>query len=379
MSNQNRRHFFMHSMTATAMASMRRPAPAQSANGTIGTGLIGSGGRGQALLRGVLQIPGVKVRAVCDIKPDRLDTAATLAARDKPATFSDYRELLERNDVDAVYIASPCDLHVEMAIAALQAGKHVYCEKPAGITAESIGRLVKVAQASDFVFQIGHQRRSQPHMQERIAKIHEGAAGKIIMLKAQRHSSRDLDHEGRSKDWFFFAKRSGDVIVEMAIHNLDVCNWIIGSRPQRAAGFGGTLLWKNEPPGRTNMDGYTLSYEYENGVKMSFTQVFFHPRGLPGGGQYTYVYTTEGAVDLDPGIFYPRERDAEPVKLTEREGDRERDGNRHIEVFFEAIRTGKKPLADIIVGATAALTAILGREAIYQKKVMSWQDLGVDI
>jgi len=287
--------------------------------------------------------------------------------------------LLERDDVDAVYIASPCDLHVEMAIAALQAGKHVYCEKPVGITPESIARLVKVAQASDSVFQVGLQRRSQPHMQERIAKIHEGVAGKIIMLKAQRNSSRDLDHEGRSKDWFFFAKRSGDVIVEMSVHNLDVCNWIIGSRPQRAAGFGGTLLWKNEPPGRTNMDGYTLSYKYENGVKMSYSQVFFHPRGLPGGGQYTYVYTTEGAVDLDPGMFYPRERDAAPVKLTERDADRERDSNRHIEVFYEAIRTGKKPPADIIVGATAALTAILGREAIYQKKVMSWEDLGVEI
>ena len=76
--------------------------------------------------------------------------AASVAARDNPTTFTDYRRLLERKDIHAVYIASPCDLHVEMAIAAIQAGKHVYCEKPVGITPESIGRLVKVVRAAGW-------------------------------------------------------------------------------------------------------------------------------------------------------------------------------------------------------------------------------------
>jgi myo-inositol 2-dehydrogenase / D-chiro-inositol 1-dehydrogenase len=88
-------------------------------------------------------------------------------------------------------------------------------------------------------------------------------AGKVIMMRAWRHSSDDMDHNGLSADWFFDASRSGDLIVENAVHNLDVCNWLVNSRPDSAAGFGGTLLWKNIPPGRTNMDGYTLSYEPE--------------------------------------------------------------------------------------------------------------------
>jgi hypothetical protein len=112
---------------------------------------------------------------------------------------------------------------------------------------------------------------------------------------------------------------------------------------------------------------------------MSYTQVFFHPRGLPGGGQYTYVYTTNGAVDLDTGMFYPRERGAEPVKLNKVEPDNERDRNLNTEGFFESVRTGKKPLAGIREGATGALTAILGREAIYQKKVMEWSEFGVEV
>jgi len=284
--------------------------------------------------------------------------------------------LLARKDVDAVFIDTPCDLHVEMAIAALQAGKHVYCEKPVGITAESIGRLIKVVRASKTVFCVGQQMRSYALIKRVSERLREGIAGEIVMVKAQRHAGDDLAHNGSSAEWFFDAKRSGDVINEMAVHNLDVCNWLIGSHPERASGFGGALIWKNDPPGRTNMDGYTLSYEYPKGVEMSFTQVFFHPSGLPGGGQYFYIYGTKGAVDVMGGKFYPRERGAQPETIVE--PSRERD-DPHVAAFFEAIRTGGAPPAGIEIGATAALTAILGREAIYQKTVMKWSGFGIDI
>ena len=341
--------------------------------------MIGTGNRGAHLLRTVLELPGTKVTAVCDLKPDRLDKAATSAARDTPATFTDYRRLLERKDVDAVFIATPCDKHVEMTIAALRAGKHVYCEKPAGITPESIRELVRVARSATTVLQFGQQMRSDARLAAVMAKLREGVAGKIIMVKAQRHASDDLEHDGPSADWFFDARRSGDVIVEMAVHNLDACNWAIGSRPERAAGFGGALLWKNDPPGRTNMDGYTLSYDYANGVKLSFTQVFFHPGGLPGNGQYFYVYGTEGAVDVSGGVFYPRKRGAKPVPLVEGVAPAPAGREPHVAAFYEAIRTGGKATVGIEIGATAALTAILGREAIYQRKVTEWREFGVDL
>jgi predicted dehydrogenase len=355
-------------------AAAASAAFAQDGGKPIGTAFIGTGNRGTYVLRGALTIPGVKIVAVCDLKPDRRDNAASVAARDKPETTADYKTLLARADIDAVFIATPCDKHVEMAIAALEAGKHVYCEKPAGIDAESIGRLVAVARKSKTVFQIGQQLRSVGRMRETIEAIHAGAAGRVVMVKAQRHAGDDLAHDGSSADWFFDALRSGDVIVEMSVHNLDICNWVIASRPDRAAGFGGALVWPDDPPGRTNMDGYSLTYEYANGVKLSYTQVFFHPRGLPGGGQYFYVYTTKGAVDLNTSTFYPRERDANPVVLAP---PREEDPHAHTAAFYESIRTGKKPPADIEIAAAAALTAILGREAIYRKRAMAWSELGV--
>jgi len=370
------RRDFLTSAIASAGLSLL-PSAAAAANDPITTGMIGTGNRGSYVLGEILKQPGVKVTALCDIKPDRLDKAASSAVRDKPATFKDYRDLLARKDIDAVFIDTPCYLHVEMAIAALKAGKHVYCEKPVGTTPESIAELVAVAKASDRVFCVGQQMRSFDSVKRVADKIREGIVGDVVMVKAQRHAGWDLDHDSTSSDWFFDAKKSGDVIVEMAVHNLDVCNWMIGSHPERAAGFGGTQIWKNEPPGRTNMDGYTLSYDYPNNVKMSFTQVFFHPRGLPGDGQYFYVYGTKGAVDVTSGKFYPLSKaKVEPTLISQ--PDKERDAP-HIAAFYESIRTGKKPPADIVIGATAALTAILGREAIYRKTVMNWSDLGVQI
>ena len=243
--------------------------------------MIGTGNRGSYLLKAVLAQPGARVAAVCDTKPDRLDKAATAAVRDKPRTYADYRLLLEDKDVKAVFIATPCDLHVEMAIAALKAGKHVYCEKPVGVSPEQVRQLLDVARQSKTIFQAGQQRRYEQRLAKTVEKVHQGIAGRVLMVKAWRHNDDDLAHDGSSADWFFNAKRSGDLIVENAVHNLDVCNWVIGARPDSAAGFGKTMLWVNDPPGRTNMDGYTLSYEYANGVDLSFTQVSFHPGAAP--------------------------------------------------------------------------------------------------
>ncbi len=379
MSSVNRRYFLIGSLAAAGAAA--RPARAQAAGDVINTAFIGTGNRGSALLKGTLREEGVKVVAVCDIKPDRLDRAATMAARDKPDTIADWHRIIDRKDVQAVFIATPCDLHVEMAIAAYQAGKHIYCEKPIGVTPESVNQLWRTGKDSKLVFQTGLGLRSSARNRIVIEKIHSGVAGKIIMIRAHRTASDDLDHNGPSADWFFNAKRSGDVIVEMAVHNLDLCNWVADSRPEWAAGAGGALVWPDDPPGRTNMDGYTLTYEYANGIKFSFTQVFFHPGGMPGGGQSTWVYGVNGGVDLSTATYYPRQRGATPVKLME--GDTGPGGSSqydsHISGFFNGIRTGAPVTAPLKVGCIGTLTAILGREAIYRKKMLHWADLNVDL
>jgi predicted dehydrogenase len=362
------RRFFVTAALSRAASLYGQAAPA-------GTGIIGVGNRGYYLTTGVLEQPGAKVVALCDIKPDRLDKAATLAKRDNPATLKDWRALLERKDVEAVFIATPPDLHAEMAIAALEAGKHVYCEKPIGISAKSIRDLIQAAKRSRTVFTAGQQLRSVRQFQEVVRLIREGAIGELVTVNAQRHATADLPHDGSSGDWYFDVQRSGGYLIEQSVHNLDLCNWVIGSRPARAAGFSGTGFYKNDPPGRSITDHCSLSFEYANGIRMSFTQNVFHPRHLPSGGQYIYVYGTKGAVDLfNPASLYPADPKAEPVPFVAKQQE---PPHAHIAAFYEAIAKGGPSPADVTIGATAALTAILGHMAMTENRIVSWSEFRV--
>lgn len=364
----DRRFFLLGSALAAQAFQAERP---------VGTGMIGTGNRGSFLLQGVLRQPDAKVLALCDIKPDRLDKAASTAARDNPATETDWRRVIDRKDVDAVFIATPPYLHSEMAIAAIQAGKHVYCEKPLGVTPAQVRALLAAARGSNKVFVAGQQLRSQKQLSEAVRKIQEGAIGEVIMVKAQRHAAADLPHDGTSGDWYFDVTKSGGYLIEQSVHNLDLCNWVIGAHPLRACGFGGILLYKNDPPGRSIFDCGSITYEYPGGVKMSFTQNVFHPASMPNGNQYIYVYGTKGAVDLmTTATMYPPGNGSQPVVLAPKQQE---DQFAHIAAFYDSITKGTPPPADVKVGATAALTAILGHQAMVQEKVVTWSDLGVEV
>lgn len=368
--NLNRRYFLAGSALAVNSAF------SQNAGERIPTAMIGTGNRGSYVLKGVMEQPSAKVAALCDLKPARLDAAATAAAKDNPTTYSDWRKIIDRKDIAAVFIATPPYLHSEMAIAALQAGKHVYCEKPIGITPEQVRDLVKAARSANKVFVSGQQLRSMNQLNQAIGKIREGVIGDVIMVKAQRHGSADLPHDSSSSDWFFDVSKSGGYLIEMSVHNLDACNWAIGSRPMRAAGFGGIQFYKNDPPGRTIFDCGLLTYDYENGAKMAYSQSVFHPRQMPGNNQALHVFGTKGAVDLMPSTnMYP----LAGGEMTTLAPKGQESPHAHVAAFYDCItKNGKNP-ADITVGATAALTAIMGHLAMTKQKVITWNELGVNL
>jgi predicted dehydrogenase len=199
-----------------------------------------------------------------------------------------------------------------------------------------------------------------------------------MMIKAQRHATEDLPHDGTSGDWYFDVKRSGGYLVEQSVHNLDLCNWAMGDHPTRASGFGATLLYKNDPPGRTIYDCGTINYEYPGGKLMSFTQNVFHPKTMPNGNQYIYVYGTKGAVSLmGAPMLYPLSGDGAPVALAQK--PERSDPHAHIAAFYNSVLNGAKPPADIVIGATAALTAILGNQAMSTQRVVDWKSMGVAV
>jgi predicted dehydrogenase len=168
--------------------------------------------------------------------------------------------------------------------------------------------------------------------------------------------------------------------VENAVHNIDVCNWIARSRPVSAYGHGKKYYPKPIPAGTLMMDGFSVEYIYENDMHLDYSQLYMHPRGLRflGNNQWYVIFGETGAVHLthDNGVLHPMHTD-EPRDLVPADLRKVRENA--MSEFYACIRENRQPFADITVAATAALTAILGREAIYRRRSVEWKELGVAV
>jgi myo-inositol 2-dehydrogenase / D-chiro-inositol 1-dehydrogenase len=371
-----RRREFMVS-SAAAMAAHAAPPERELRVASVGIGV-----RGTSLLSQALAQQNVRIAAICDIEPQARDKGLTSAAQHKPKSVTDYRQLIDMKDIDALLVATPCDLHAEMATACLQAGKYVYCEKPLGVTPEQVDMALRASAKSKAFLQIGQQLRYFPVLREAMRLLHqERVAGQIFVVKAQRHSTPSRPEQQRARPaWYEDVRRSGDLIVENAVHNIDACNWIIDSRPVSAYGHGKKYLPTPIPAGTQMMDGFSVEYIYDNDAHLDYSQLYLHARGLKTlpNGQWYMIFGDKGTVHLthDDALFYPMQGgEAQPLISAEIKAKKEN----AMEEFFACIRENRKPFADIRVAATAALTAILGREAIYKRRSMAWKELGVTI
>jgi myo-inositol 2-dehydrogenase/D-chiro-inositol 1-dehydrogenase len=358
------------------LAALGASGLAAGTEGELRAAMIGVGHRGKALLQQVLAQPDVKVAAICDIDATARDEAQSLAKRDNPRAYTDYRQVLDLRDIDAVLVATPCDLHSPMAVAALQAGKYVYCEKPLGITPEQVKQAVDAQRRAGTFLQIGLQLRYMPGLREAVRHIRDGAIGQPFVIRAQRDSTPvPPQAEAARPAWYKDVKRSGDLIVENAVHNLDVCNWLADSHPASAYGHGKNYLPSPVPAGTVMMDGFSVEYIYENDMHLVYDQLYLHPRTLKvvPNGQWYLVHGEKGTLDVTKGTFYPFEGDSRDLISPE-----VRDGKENaMSEFFACIREKRKPYADIHIAATAALTAIMGREAIYRRRMVTWKEVSL--
>ncbi len=343
---------------------------AQSSD-TVRVAFIGVGNRGSFLEQHMLKVPGIKVVAICDLNPENLqagiDRAA--AAGHSPDPYTEYRKLLERKDIDAVVIATPVDFHKEMAIAALEIGKNVYCEKPMAVTPEDCRQVTNTAASAKGIFQAGFQLRHDPNRSASMEFIKKGGIGKVLFLQGYRNGG-DLP---RRTPWYFDRTRSGDNIVEQACHIIDLMVWAAGSHPLRAYGNGGVSLFKNEPPGRTTMDNYTVIFEFPNDIRCSFTQLYFDPPGFSGTKER--VFGSLGAIDLATALFTQREKRGE--RKIESPNSGQDSTYLSLAAFIDNARGKKKPINNADSARISTLTAMLGRKSIYERRVVSWEEVDV--
>jgi predicted dehydrogenase len=310
--NLNRRDFVKAAGVAAAAARLEG-APAiqtvKAANNVVQYGVIGTGGRGQYLLRHLNTLDGCRCVAVCDIYQPHMEAAIKIS-RDKPKGYLDYRELLARTDVDAVIIAVPLYLHFPITRDALLAGKHVFCEKSLVFKPEEIHALRALAKEHPKqVLQVGLQRRYSKFYQTAKQMIDKGMLGKVTHIYAQWHRNpgwrmRKAPDPKRQREWNWrlFREFSGGLTAELGSHQIDVATWMFGTEPEFVVGVGGLDFIKD---GRDVYDNIQLIFTYPGGRKLMYSAISTNKHLPLFQGTRTefgeMIMGTEGTIEITVG------------------------------------------------------------------------------
>jgi predicted dehydrogenase len=259
------------------------------ANSRISVGLVGAGNRGAYDASIVHADPRASITAICDLFSDRIEPAAQKIKVQNPAVYTDFEKLLA-SDVDAVIIATPPFEHPRMLAAAVQARKHVYCEKPAGVDlagCQSVMATGRKADPKKCLF-FGFQQRYGPPYLEAYKRLQEGGIGELVNARGfwidanpfQRVAYPDPKVD-KLRNWFCYRDLSGDFLIEQDCHNLDALHWFLGGLPLRATGYGGRKV-------RTTFEIYdhlTLSFEFPNSIHVNFEANQLSPPGFKRVGE----------------------------------------------------------------------------------------------
>jgi predicted dehydrogenase len=389
MNNLERRTFLKSVGMGTLALSVRsRTVRAKGANGKLTIGVIGTGGMGTAHVKSLAQRDDATVAYVCDVDRERLAEAAaavTSITGTNPTPVDDLRRVLDDKNVDAVYIATPDHWHTPAAILALDAGKHVYVEKPCSHNVREGRFLVDAAKRSGKVVQVGTQSRSAPFLKEAIQRLHEGEIGEVLVGKAWNSQQRssigktepsqpppNLDFDtwlgpapvvpyrsnmlhGIWRWWYDFG--CGDIGND-GVHDIDVALWGLGitAHPSRVTCFGGKNFFDDdqqfpdtqyaicEYPREGAPAGRTTQLIYEQRIWSPYVQ-----EGYEAGAAF---YGTRGMLIV--GHTEGWRLYGEGNKLIA-EAERQPELGPHYDNFFACIRGDEKQLAaDAQAGHRAA-------------------------
>jgi predicted dehydrogenase len=375
----NRRRFLGCSAAASLAFSQGAVSDAAGAEGDaapVRLGMIGIGNRGTALIRALLELPGVPIVAVCDTEPKhrlRGQGIVEKAQGRRPEAFEDPRRILDRAAVDAVVVAVPCDVHESITALALKADKSIYVEKPLALTVSGCNRLRREsASRSDLVVHVGFQRRSNPRFREGVDRVHKGELGPLIEARATWTSSNGplLGQGG----WLGRRVRSGDFMVEQGVHIWDVLHWLRGEVPVRAEGWGRRGLFARADAGRDVTDHYAVELEWADGFRASFLQSWIAPADDRFTGQALRILGEDGGLDLGAGLLSFRDRQRPRQSIYP---GPQNDTRLALLAFLTSIRA-EKPLPPPVTleeARDATLTGLLVRKAVDERRTVAMEEI----
>jgi len=420
----NRRQFLKRSAAALFTLSAASFVPTTFAAEKIKrVGLIGAGWYGKSDLWRLVQVAPVEIVSICDPDKHMLAEAVEIASqrqksKKQPRTYNDYREMLKEKDLDIVLVGSPDHWHALHAIAAMEAGADVYCQKPISRDVREGEAMLDAARKLKRVVQIGTQRKSTPHLIEVKKQVVEsGMLGKIgavemccyFHMRANGNPPLEpvpdfLDYEmwtgpaplrpydglPHKRWWRTFTEYGNGIMGDMCVHMLDTVRWMLKlGWPKRITSAGGIYVQKD---GKSNIsDTQTATFEFDN-----FDAVWQHRTwGTPPDPDYPwalFIYGEKGTlkastmradfIPLDdkakPIHFecvYEREQYPEDVTQKDNELNAAPATRRHMLDFLAAIDSRGRPVADIEEGHISTASCILaniameiGRPVVYDPK-----------
>jgi predicted dehydrogenase len=390
----SRRAFLKQSTTAMAGGLVTGLSVAHSAYATgsdvIRVGLVGCGGRGTGAATQVLNADrGTRLVAMSDAFADRLQLSLQSMKKQKDIAdrvlvdsdhqftgFDGYKRVIA-SDVDVVLLATPPHFRPMHLRACIEAGKHVFAEKPVAVDApgvRSVLETTELAKRKNLFIVSGLNGRYSPSLQKIVQRVQDGAIGKIVALHAARYGggvwvrpreSGMTDMEYQMRNWYYFTWLSGDFNVEQFVHQLDRMAWVMNDQyPDRCYSTGGRQSRTGSEYGHI-FDHFSSVFEYPQGVRVFTTTR--HQRGCSSESQ-AIVMGTKGVANLNTGTI----NDENP-RMTSR---RRREDSHQLEqdAFLAALRAGKV-INNGDYMAKSTLMGIMTRMSAYTGQSLTWEQV----
>ena len=390
----------MGTSIAVTAASLSR---VQGANERIAIGVIGCGDRGrESHIKDILSFRGdsnVRITAVCDPWRQMREKAAAdvkAATGEEPRQFVHYQDLLALGEIDAVTIATPEHQHCTQLIAAAEAGKDAYIEKPLAMNMDELGRAVDAVKRNGRVVQNGTQIRSLPQSLAARQFVADGGLGKVLKASQARNGYRpywyqyaerpireeDVDWKAflmhlpdrpfdadQYAGWYGYREFSRGPHTTQGLHFVDTVHFITGvGVPRSAVAHFGTFRWKH--PRRTAPDSVEMTFEYPEGLVVRYGQFFGN-----GSGRYNTVYGTRGSIDCEDWSWdgeWPisGEGTEEPDRIQPGAKLPRATSVHHMKNWLDCLRTRKEPNAPMEAGYAQAVAGIMADESFVRGRRM---------
>jgi predicted dehydrogenase len=357
---------------------------------TLKVALVGCGGRGTGAANQALTAdPNVALTVVADVFPDKMEKSLSNLINLHPGKvkvdddnkflgFDAYKKVME-SDVDVVILATPPAFRPDHLMAAVNAGKHIFCEKPMAVDVPGLKKIyeaARIAKEKELTLCSGFCWRFHTPKRETFSRILDGAVGEISTVYNTYNTgalwefAREdhwTDMENTMRNWLYYNWLSGDHIAEQAVHSIDMMSWAMGDEMPISVGGTGGRQRRIEPRYGNVYDHFAIVYEYENGAKGFH---FSRQQQDCARAYHVEVFGNKGAAMIDC-IRRKHEIKADTNWRFRCESN-DMYQQEHDELFA-SIRSGK-PFNQGVEMANSTMLAIMGRMAAYTGQVITWEE-----